>query len=308
LEDELPGVVRWLGTPAEERGCGKEIMARNGAFDGAAAALMVHPAGIDAKGFRAGCLCELEATFLGRSAHPAINPSAALNALDAAVAAYQAIAAVRQHLSPGDQINVILSEGGRAPNVIPDRAVLRIFARAPSAMRLSALKRRIASCMEAGALGAGCRAECKWDQADYLDFKLNEPLADAYEANARALGREEFIPVERLPVGGGDIGNVSNRIPTLHSLISCAPRKIRLHDPAFATWAGSERGDRAAIDGAKALAMTAIDFLMDSSLRARVAEAFARHAEESAAAIATAWREEGIAPEGLREHRDQPTR
>lgn len=290
LGDDLPGRVRWLGTPAEERGCGKEIMARHGAFLGVSAAMMVHPAGIDAKGFRAGCLCELEATFLGRSAHPAINPSDALNALDAAVAAYQAVAAIRQHLSTGDQINAIVSEGGRAPNVIPAKTVIRLFARAPSASRLDLLKKRVDQCMQAGAMGAGCGVDCAWSDADYLDFKMNDPLADAYEVNARLLGRDGFVPVQRLPVGGGDIGNVSNRVPTLHSLISCAPREVRLHDPAFATWARSNRGDRAALDGAKALAMTALDFLANRELREQATESFAAHAEESAAAINLAWR------------------
>jgi amidohydrolase len=290
LGPNLPGRIRWLGTPAEEQGCGKEIMARHSAFEGVAAAMMVHPAGIEAKGFCAACLSQLDAVFLGQSAHPAVNPSDGRNALDAVVASYQAIAALRQHIAAGDQINAVIAEGGRAANVIPDRAILRSMARAPSAQRLTALKRRIDDCIRAGAMAAGCSVDIRWGDADYLDFKINEPLADAYQRNASILGREGFIAVEKLPAVGGDIGNISHRVPTLHALICCAPRHVRLHDPAFANWARSERGDKAAIDGAKALAMTVIDYFTDGELRAGAASAFALHAEESTAAVAAAWR------------------
>ncbi len=298
LGADLPGRIRWLGTPAEERGCGKEIMARHGAFEGVSAALMVHPAGINAKAFRAACLCELEAVFKGRSAHPAINPSDGRNALDAAIGSYQAMAALRQHLPAGDQVSAVLTEGGRAPNVIPHRSVLRVFVRAPDAERLRTIKARVEACMTGGAVSAGCEVECHWNEADYLSFKINEPLADAYELNARQLGRDDFVPVHKLPVGGGDIGNVSHRVPTLHALISCSPRSVRLHDPEFATWAKSERGDRAALEGAKALAMTAIDFLSNAKVRSAAEKAFAEDALASKRAIESAWRSSGASERG----------
>jgi metal-dependent amidase/aminoacylase/carboxypeptidase family protein len=139
--------------------------------------------------------------------------------------------------------------------------------------------------MRAGALGADCDVEINWCGADYLDYKMNLPLADAYEANAQALGRTGFIPVENLPLGGTDMGNVSHRVPSLHPLICIAPRNVHIHDPAFAVWARSEKGNAAVLDGAKALAMTAIDVMTRPDLQSQIREDFAATAQRSRDAV-----------------------
>jgi hypothetical protein len=72
------------------------------------------------------------------------------------------------------------------------------------------------------------------------------------------------------------MGNVSHRVPSIHPMIAAAPPHCTIHHPEFAKWAGSEMGDTAALDGAKALAMTAIDYLCDTTLRDRVQRAFAQ--------------------------------
>ncbi len=70
------------------------------------------------------------------------------------------------------------------------------------------------------------------------------------------------------------MGNVSHRLPAIHPMIAAAPAHVTIHNPEFARWAGSETGDEAAIDGAKALAMTALDFFLDADLRAESERAF----------------------------------
>jgi hypothetical protein len=70
------------------------------------------------------------------------------------------------------------------------------------------------------------------------------------------------------------MGNVSQRVPSIHPMLASAPLHCTIHNAEFAVWAGSEMGDAAALDGAKALAMTAIDFLLDADLRARARRAF----------------------------------
>jgi len=71
------------------------------------------------------------------------------------------------------------------------------------------------------------------------------------------------------------MGNVSHRVPSIHPMIAASPPNVSIHNAEFAKWAGSELGDRAVVDGAKALAMTALDFLCDPGLRSEVARAFA---------------------------------
>ena len=120
LQDELPGRVRYLGTPAEEGGGGKELMARHGAFGEVDCAMMVHPATEDLPAYPLIANARVSVQFHGRSAHASSSPEAGLNALDALVTAYQSIGALRQHLPPGHRVHGIITNGGKAANVVPE--------------------------------------------------------------------------------------------------------------------------------------------------------------------------------------------
>jgi len=276
LGSSLPGRVRVLGTPAEEHGCGKELMARSGAFEGVDAVLMIHPAGVNLVTMPCIAMAELEVVFRGEAAHAAAMPERGVNALDAMMLAYQGVAALRQHIRPTERIHGIVTEGGQAPNVVPERSAGRFYVRAADFQDLAPLKARVEACFRAGALATGCTLELAWGAADYRDIHLNDPLATAFRRNAESLGRE-FFPIEKLPSGiqgSTDLGNVSHRVPSIHPMLASAPLHVTIHNPEFAKWAGSELGDTAALDGAKALAMTALDFFCDTDLRLRARAAF----------------------------------
>jgi amidohydrolase len=297
LGARLPGRVRYLGTPAEERGGGKELMAQKGAFDRLDAAMMVHPAGIDLITMPCICVSEAVVIYKGKSAHASAIPHAGLNALDALVTAYQSIAQLRQHIKSTERIHGIITRGGDAPNIVPDETEGFFYVRAAYAEELAPLKKRVQACFEAGALATGCTVDIKWAMADYLDLKTSMPIARSYEANMNAVGRK-FFPLEKLPggsAGSTDMGNVSHRVPSIHPMISCAPPNVVIHNPEFARWAGGELGDKACIDGAKALAMTAIDYMLDADLRQAARDEFAASADASARSVASAYDAHGNA-------------
>ena len=276
LGERLPGRVRVLGTPAEEHGCGKELMAREGALVGVDAAMMMHPSSANLVNMPCVCMSEVDVIYHGRAAHASAMPDRGINALDALVLAYQGIAALRQHIRPTERIHGIFTDAGKAPNVVPERAAGRFYVRAATGAELDALKPRVEGCFRAGAAATGADVELRWGSADYLDIRYNEPLASAFRTNAEQLGRE-FFPYDKLPAGlqgSTDMGNVSQRVPSIHPMLAAAPPHCTIHNPEFAKWAGSEMGDAAAIDGAKALAMTALDFLADAELRARTRAIF----------------------------------
>jgi amidohydrolase len=265
-----------LGTPAEEHGCGKERMARRGAFDGVDAALMIHPAAVDLVTMPTLALAEVDVRYRGVASHASGMPERGVNALDALVTAYQAIAQLRQHIKPTERVHGIFTEAGEAPNVVPERAAGRFYVRSRDAAELAPLKRRVEGCFRAGAEATGCAVEIAWREPDYLELRTSWPLALRYQANAEALGRR-FFPYDKLPVsamGTTDMGNVSHRVPSIHPMIAAAPLHCSIHNAEFAEHAGSPSGDRAALDGAKALAMTALDFLCDAELRRAVREQF----------------------------------
>jgi amidohydrolase len=288
LNGALPGRVRYLGTPAEERFGGKELMAREGAFDGVDAAMMMHPANLNLITMPCIAICDVEAIYHGRAAHASAMPYRGLNALDAVVTAYQAIAQLRQHIRTTERIHGIITEGGLAPNIVPERAACRYFVRAPDAHELALLKPRVKACFEAGALATGCRLELRWGKSDYLDLKTNWPLANAYERNAVALGRE-FFPTDKIPAGQAgstDMGNISHLVPSIHPMLAVAPAGVIIHNAEFARWAASDQGDEGVIDGAKSLAMTALDLMGDAQILADAKADFAATAELSREAVA----------------------
>ena len=276
VRDALGGRVCLIGTPAEEKGGGKEVMARNGAFDGIDAALMIHPAGVNLATMPCICVAEVEVTYVGRAAHASAMPHKGLNALDALLLAYQAISNLRQHMKGTERIHGIITKGGDAPNIVPALTAGEFYVRAANARDLALLKPRVQACFTAGATATGCTVNVEWGDVDYLDLNTNWPLAEHFQANAEQLGRQ-FIPMSKFGTSGAgstDMGNISYRMPAIHPMLAAAPRDVVIHHPDFAHWAGSEMGDLAALDGAKALAMTAIDYLTSESLRAESRKAF----------------------------------
>jgi metal-dependent amidase/aminoacylase/carboxypeptidase family protein len=203
-------------------------------------------------------------------------PERGVNALDAMMIGYNAVSALRQHIGRDERVHGIITDGGQAPNVVPERTAGRFYVRAASFAGLTPLKDRVEACFRAGATATGCEIEVLWGTADYRDFLYNAPLAESFVANAGSLGRE-FFPWEKLPAsvkGSTDMGNISYRVPSIHPMLACAPIHVTIHNAEFEKWAGSEQGDAAAIDGAKTLAMTALDYLTDADLRERTREIF----------------------------------
>jgi len=287
LGAKLPGRVRYLGTPAEERIGGKELMARAGAFEGVDAAMMIHPASVDLVAMPCIAVSEVDVIYFGNAAHASAMPYRGVNALDAVVSAYQSIAQLRQHIRQTERIHGIITDGGMAPNIVPERAACRFYVRARDMHELAALKKRVQACFEAAALSTGCKVETRW-VSDYLDLKTNWPMANAFEKNFEALGRE-LTPLSTIPpgfAGSTDMGNVSHRVPSIHPMIAVAPTNVIIHNAEFARWAASERGDAAVLDGAKSLAHTALDLMCDGGLMERVRADFAATAELSKSALA----------------------
>ena len=268
------GSVVVLGTPAEEGGGGKIILARAGAFDDLDAAMMIHPASLDLAAMNVLAVSAVEVEYRGRAAHAAAAPHAGINALDGLVTAYQAIAQLRQHIRASERVHGIITDGGTAPNIVPERAAGLFFVRAATEHRLTKLKRRVEACFHAGALASGAEYEVRRVGEDYSDMWTNEPLAAAYQANLGELGRHIVdVPAEHIS-GSTDMGNVSKLLPSIHPMIAIAPPRVALHTQEFAQCAASADGERGVLDGAKALAMTGVDVLCTPALLDSMRTAF----------------------------------
>jgi len=260
VAEEVGGRVVILGTPAEEGGGGKILMARAGAFDGVDAALMVHPAGYDLARMDVIAVQELVATYTGEAAHAAAFPHRGRNALDAAVLGYLNVATLRQHILPSERIHGVFLEAGEKPNIVPARAVTEWMVRSPSVLSLGPLKDRVLAALQAGAMAAGCEVDIAWKPVIYADMLDNEVMIELYKGNASTLGRHVLEPDPALAVvGSTDMGNISYVVPSIHPMIAAAPAGTPIHTPDFAGHARAPVGDRAVVDGAVALAWTIAD-------------------------------------------------
>jgi metal-dependent amidase/aminoacylase/carboxypeptidase family protein len=148
--------------------------------------------------------------------------------------------------------------------------------RSPRQPSLEKLKSRVTACLQAGADAADCQLDVQWLDPAYLEMRDNGPLVERYVANAARVGRDVVDPdvVGAAVVGSTDMGNVSHLVPSIHPMIQVAPAHVAIHTSEFAQWAVAPEGDRAALDGAKVMAMTAADFWLRPELRAAVAAAF----------------------------------
>jgi len=270
LAEEFGGRVRIIGTPAEEGGGGKEFLLRAGAFDGVDAALMVHPADRDLPGMQAIAVHQVHARYTGVASHAAAAPDRGRNALDAAVLGYVNVAALRQHIGADERIHGVFTDGGAKPNIVPDRAATHWYVRSGTTASLAELEPRVADCLEAGATAAGCGVELDWVDPPYDDVVEDPWLLERWCANSVAIGRPVEDPAIDGPVvGSTDMGNVSQRIPSIHPMIAVAPRGVAIHTPEFAEHARGPGADRAVLDGAVLLAATAIDRWTDPEPSAR---------------------------------------
>jgi amidohydrolase len=267
LAEELGGRVVVVGAPAEEGGGGKVPLIDGGTFDDVAAALMVHPADADLLAMDVVALHQAHVTYTGEAAHAAAAPHKGRNALDAAVLGYVNVAALRQHIEPNERIHGIITDGGHRPNIVPHHARAEWIVRSSTVARLDALKARFLACLQAGADAAECEMQVEWIDPVYADMVDSAAIGERYRANARILGRTVRDPSPSARVmGSTDMGNVSYSVPAIHPMIQVAPPGVPIHTPAFAGFAGGPEGDRAVIDGAKALAWTVADLWLDHGL------------------------------------------
>jgi amidohydrolase len=270
------GTVVVMGTPAEEAAGGKVYMIDRGGFADLDCAMMIHPGNRNTSlAYALACL-ELDVEFHGKAAHAAARPEAGVNALDAMVAAFANIGLLRQQMRDTARVHGIITDGGQAVNVIPHHTAAKLLLRAEEDEYMDeVLRPKVLACFEGAAKATGCELTYRFgEESRYKTMQTNGALAEAYRANIESLGRKTVMPESKRSMGSTDMGNVSQVIPGIHPAVAIAPQEVPIHTEDFREFAKSESGHAGLMDGAKALAMTAIDVLVDADLRKRMKDEF----------------------------------
>ena len=263
-----------VGTPAEEGGGGKVLLAEAGIFEGIDAALMFHPASTNLPAKNSLGRIKYKVEFFGQTAHASGSPDKGRNALDGLVLAYTGMNAMRQYLRPNDRLHGIITHGGDAPNIIPDYAAGMFYVRSDASETRDDLFERVQKCIQGAAQATGTEAKVTVSPPKLDPLKRNAALESAITANMAQLGIT--IDADDGRKGSSDIGNLSHYLPAAHPYLAIvdADEGIPGHSVGFCDATVSARGQAVLVQAAKLLALSAYDYLTSAELQAEVRRDF----------------------------------
>jgi len=295
-ETGTPGIIKLFGTPAEEGGSGKVYMVRAGLFKDVDIALHWHPA--DANSAAASTTLANRSAkfrFYGTSAHAAAAPEKARSALDGVEAFNHMTNLLREHIPQDSRIHYVITNGGIAPNVVPDFAEVFYYVRNPESAIVSTIWERVEQAALGAAQGTGTRVE--WEiihgnhplvvvesLAKMVDKKLRlvggveydqQELAFAKKIHASLnkpkfeLGSENQVQAYKVELGYGstDVGDVSIAVPTVGFNTATWVPGTSAHSWQAVAASGMSIGYKGASNAAKVLALAAIELMQNEELR-----------------------------------------
>jgi amidohydrolase len=264
---DLQTGIELVGTPAEESGGGKIDLLDKGVFKNTVAALFSHPGsgGNWSVSERLLGISVKRVIFDGVASHAAVSPENGRNALTALIALFVAVDGWRQHLPSTARIHGIVREGGVATNIIPSRAVGDFGLRAADMNALQEMVEMFGDMAKGAALQTGTKVRIEDEMRPYLPMDANPVLG---EALAQELVRRGKSPSRgHLVTASGDIGNVSQKVPTDYIGFPVSPDKIAMHSHRLREAAVSDYAHESAFVVIDALSATALKIAMDRSFR-----------------------------------------
>ncbi|KAM3932539.1 xaa-Arg dipeptidase [Leptodactylus fuscus] len=256
-----------LGTPAEEDGGGKVDLIKAGAFEDMDVVFMAHPAQDDAAYLPDVAVHDVTVKYYGKASHAAAYPWEGINALDAAILAYNNISVLRQQMKPYWRVHGVIKNGGVKPNIIPSYTELEFYLRAPSRKDLAELQEKASACFNAAATATGCKVELCSLSHDYYNVLPNKTLAKAYMENGKQLGMQfttDEVVLNALS-GSTDFGNVTFEVPGIHPYFFIGSAALN-HTEEYTEAVGSEEAQYYTLRTAKTLAMTALDVIFNADM------------------------------------------
>jgi aminobenzoyl-glutamate utilization protein B len=301
---KLKGTIKVFGTPAEEGGSGKVFLVRAGLFNNLDAVIHWHPDDANAI-TTTSALANKSAKFkfYGISAHAAAAPDQGRSALDAVEAMDNMVNMMREHIPQETRIHYVITNGGKAPNVIPDFAEVYYYVRHPKRKDVVEIFDRVVKAAEGAALGTGTKFSYDIIGGTH-DLLINKTLAEIMQANLDKVGgvnyTEEEIafakkiqPTMVAPIdiataaqvkpltyinegnsGSTDVGDVSYALPTVGLRAATWVPGTAAHSWQAVASGGTEIGTKGMLVASKTMAMTAIDLMSNPVLLAKAMEEF----------------------------------
>ena len=261
VSNEIGGKIIVYGTPAEETNGAKVIFAEQGVFDELDVAMMVHPSDKTIESGTSMALYPLQFTYTGKTAHAASCPQDGINALNSVIQLFNGIDALRQHVTPDVRIHGIITNGGVAANIVPDKAIAQFYFRASTKEILEDVLLKVKNIAQGAALMTGSKLEITRYELPNDNLKTNKSLSEAFSKNLRKLGVKDIY--EAKDTGSSDIGNVSHKTPTIHPYIGISNCNVTGHSVNMADATITPFAHERLLIGTLALAYTGYDVLVN---------------------------------------------
>lgn len=278
LVDKLGGEIHVIGTPAEETAGAKVEMAQKGAFQEYDAVMMAHPMDENFTSMDTLAMYCRTFEFFGKTAHAAAAPYEGCNALDAVINFFNLVNALRQQTKSDARIHGIITNGGVAPNVIPDYTSALFYIRAEKVAYVEELLKKITACAEAAALGTGTTVKISKAEEDFKDTCSNLYLANLACSQMEKLGVAIPNPGRTVISGSSDLGDVSYQCPAIQLCCGMGldegEAKYGPHTIEFVRHACSEQALDNAMNFVKGFAMTAAELLTNPDHLAAIRREF----------------------------------
>ena len=267
LKENFKGKIVLIGTPAEESTGGKCDLVKAGAFDDIDVCYQMHIESFNNVNCKALAMDSLEFSFEGVAAHAASHPHKGINALDAVQLTFAGINALRQHVTPDVRIHGIVSNGGDAPNIVPEKAACKFYIRASERSYLNELTEKVINCAKGAELMTGAKLSYRYFENSFDNIINNKVLQDITKKNLVQVGITDILEGKEGPVGSTDIGNVSQVCPTMYTEIALDINPmVYVHEEAFLNYANSKEAYDKLHKSVKAMVGCALEIYLQDGL------------------------------------------
>lgn len=261
------GKIALVGTPAEETIGSKVDIIKAKGFNNIDICLQPHIGEYTDICCNAQSMDSIEFKFKGKATHAAASPYEGINALDAVMLMFAGINALRQHIRSDVRIHGIVSEGGMASNIIPDKAACKIGTRAIERKDLNDITNKVINIAKGAELMTGAKMTYEHYE-NPLDNIINVPsLIEITKSNLEQVGiKNIYYDGSRPSSGSTDIGNVSYVCPTQYFEVALdIDEKVYVHEEAILKYVNSEKGYEKLHQVIKAMAGVAVDLYNDEN-------------------------------------------
>lgn len=270
-----PFTVSVIGTPNEEGRGGKIDLIKAGVFEKIELAMMFHPNNITCINYRGQACRTYSFKYHGQNAHAAGNPWDGRNALDGVVLTFNSINALRQHLRDDVRIHGLITNGGKAINIIPDRASVEFCIRSDDNHYLDEVVEKVINCARGAALATGTELEVSETCYPYYAVESNQVMVKLFEDIIKEVSNEDW-PQQEAGLGSTDMGNVSLVTPSIHPFVAITEEEVELHTEEFARLCDTPRAYETMLTVGKAMALVGYKVVSDPSLMNQIKNEFFR--------------------------------